>query len=566
MSVLVTSSVLIAVIFAVRALFRNRISRAAQYALWLLVLARLLVPASLPDLPVSVLNIGQETRAEISAAADGVYTGRVTTVPAENAGKYGADESWYSELSDDGEEVTYYTGKTDVKGILKTVWAAGAIVFAAWLAAANIAFFVKLRRGRRIFETEGCRYRVYVCGWIKSPCLAGIFRPAIYITESAAADENMLRHVIAHESAHAEHFDNLWSLLRGVCLALYWFDPLVWAAAFASRRDCELACDEAAIKILGESERVPYGRTLLSLAPKLGSAMLITSPMSSGGRHMRERVERIVQSGRRKSAAALAAVLVIASAAALCTFTGAVEAKAASDETPAGRETMQTEDIAWATHAAHMTDTARATDTQVSPQTAEAVKADAKTSDVKSGKTAKASGATDAEKTIDADASGVSSDKEETKGDHMLWCNGRLSQQVKYASYDEAMTAVEASIKADNCISRGDIWTVVFGTMTLENGESGSVSWLILGDGWTARLPLPNYAPQKPDGEFAFDAVRVGGYDLNVDKSTLYYTAKLESDIEATNGTSAIGYMSGDYAYTVDLDTFKFTASAQLDK
>ena len=58
MNVLVSSSVLIAVIFAVRALFRNRISRAAQYALWLLVLVRLLVPASLPALPLSVLNIG----------------------------------------------------------------------------------------------------------------------------------------------------------------------------------------------------------------------------------------------------------------------------------------------------------------------------------------------------------------------------------------------------------------------------------------------------------------------------------------------------------------------------
>ncbi|MEA4814845.1 MAG: M56 family metallopeptidase [Oscillospiraceae bacterium] len=563
MNVLVTSSVLIAVIFAVRALFRNRISRAAQYALWLLVLVRLLVPASLPALPVSVLNVGQETRAEISAAADGLYTGRVTTIPAENAGEYGADETWYSELSDNGEEVTYYTGKTDVKGILKTVWAAGAIAFAAWLAAANIAFFVKLRRGRRIFETEGCDYRVYVCGGIKSPCLAGILRPAIYITESAAADENILRHVIAHESAHAEHFDNLWSLLRGVCLALYWFDPFVWAAAFASRRDCELACDEAAIKTLGESERVPYGRTLLSLAPKRVSAMLITSPMSWGGKRMRERVERIVQNGKRKSAAALAAVLVIASAAALCTFTGAVEAKTAPEQMPAVSETTQPTNTAYTTDADQTTDTAQATDTQATPKIAEAVKADAKTSDAQSGETAKAA---DTEKTADADASGASSDKEETNSGPMLWYNGRLSQQAKYASYDEAMTAVEAAIDVDTCMSRGDIWTVVFGTMTLENGESGFVSWLVLSDGWTARLELPNYAPQKPDGEFAFDAVRVGGYDLNVDDDTLYYTAKLECDIDAADGTSALGYMSGDYAYTVDLDTFKFTASAQLDK
>ena len=278
---------------------------------------------------------------------------------------------------------------------------------------------------------------------------------------------------------------------------------------------------------------------------------------------MRERVERIVQSGKRKSAAALAAVLVIASAAALCTFTGAVEATIAPEQAPTVSETSRVTDTAQTTNADQTTDTAKAPDTQAPPQTPEAVKADAKTSDVQSGETVKAA---DAEKTTNSDVSGAASDKEETDSGPMLWYNGRLSQQVKYASYDEAMAAVEAAIEVDTWMSRGDVWTVVFGTMTLENGESGLVNWLILNDGWTARLELPNYAPQKPDGEFAFDAVRVGGYDMNVDKSTLYYTAKLDFDIEAADGTSAFGYMSGNYAYTVDLDTFKFTASAQLDK
>lgn len=76
-----------------------------------------------------------------------------------------------------------------------------------------------------------------------------------------------LRHVLAHETAHARHLDPLWSLLRSVCLAVYWFDPLVWIAAAVSKADGELACDEAAIQALGEGERIPYGKTLLSLIP-----------------------------------------------------------------------------------------------------------------------------------------------------------------------------------------------------------------------------------------------------------------------------------------------------------
>ncbi len=50
--------------------------------------------------------------------------------------------------------------------------------------------------------------------------------------------------------------------LRSVCLAVYWFDPLVWIAAAVSKADGELACDEAAIQALGEGERIPYGKTL----------------------------------------------------------------------------------------------------------------------------------------------------------------------------------------------------------------------------------------------------------------------------------------------------------------
>ena len=71
---------------------------------------------------------------------------------------------------------------------------------------------------------------------LPSPCLFGLLRPAIYVTPAAAASPENLRYVLAHEETHARHFDPLWSLLRVVCLAVYWFHPLVWAAAAASQK------------------------------------------------------------------------------------------------------------------------------------------------------------------------------------------------------------------------------------------------------------------------------------------------------------------------------------------
>ena len=140
------------------------------------------------------------------------------------------------------------------------------------------------------------------------------------------ASPEALGHVIAHETTHACHLDPLWSALRGVCLTVYWFDPLVWAAAIVSRRDCELACDEGALKRLGEDQRIPYGRTLLSLVPvrRSGSPMLSATTMTAGKRQLKDRITRIAQN--RQTVAI--AVFLLLSAAALCcavTFSGARE-------------------------------------------------------------------------------------------------------------------------------------------------------------------------------------------------------------------------------------------------
>ena len=131
------------------------------------------------------------------------------------------------------------------------------------------------------------------------------------LTPASVESPETLRHVLAHETTHARHGDPIWSLLRCVCLAVYWFDPLVWAAAIVSRRDCELACDEGALKRLGEDERIPYGRTLLRLIPvarKPESPMLSATTMTAGKRELKDRVTRIAENRRTMGVALLAVV------------------------------------------------------------------------------------------------------------------------------------------------------------------------------------------------------------------------------------------------------------------
>lgn len=49
-------------------------------------------------------------------------------------------------------------------------------------------------------------------------------------------------------------------------LALYFWNPILWAAYYFTRRDMELACDRRVLRILREEERREYARTLVELA------------------------------------------------------------------------------------------------------------------------------------------------------------------------------------------------------------------------------------------------------------------------------------------------------------
>ena len=117
---------------------------------------------------------------------------------------------------------------------------------------------------RRVAATEG-RPELRLTRTALSPCLFGFFRPVIYLTEECAQDMQLLHHCAEHEYTHYLHRDHIWALLRGVCLALHWFDPLVWWAAALSRTDAELFCDEATIRRLGEDARADYGRSLIRM-------------------------------------------------------------------------------------------------------------------------------------------------------------------------------------------------------------------------------------------------------------------------------------------------------------
>lgn len=304
-----TSALLILAVLLLRAVLGRRMGAGLKYALWGVVLLRLLAPVQLftVSVPVPELNAPQAMETPRPGAAPA--PGQIAGVPA-IAGPLPGDTV---------VNVTTLPGPAaseaapmDVPKLLGWLWLAGSVVTAAAFLASNVSFARRLRRVRQDLKGTDCELPVYIAENLPSPCLFGVPRPAVYVTPEAAADPDILRHVLAHEHTHFRHGDHIWNVLRGAALALHWWNPLVWLAAALSRRDCELACDEGALKRLGEGERFAYGRTLLALIgakPRPVDLLSCATTMTGDGKSVAQRVKRIAQAPKRWLWAAVAAVL-----------------------------------------------------------------------------------------------------------------------------------------------------------------------------------------------------------------------------------------------------------------
>lgn len=335
--VILTASVLILALILLRLLFRRTIPRRVQYALWGLVLVRLLIPVQLSAFSFPVIDKGIQVGQQVSAALERPVvlpqTSAVvqTTLPTQPV-QAESHQTVQTEARTEFPDRSLPAGESQVPLPVRTVspaqaldvvWKTGMLAMAAFFLIVNLRFRWQLCKNRVSFPVEGCPLPVYLCDRLSSPCLVGLFRPAIYLTP-AAAQSGYLNYVLLHEYTHARHLDPLWALLRCLCLTIYWFHPLVWTASLLSRTDCELACDEGVLSALGQTQRLDYGRTLLALAPVAGrraNPLLTATTMASGKQQLKDRITRIAHRQRPVLAAVLATVG-LAGLAGACAFSG----------------------------------------------------------------------------------------------------------------------------------------------------------------------------------------------------------------------------------------------------
>lgn len=323
---IVSSSVLILIVVGMHHFLKGKISAKLQYALWLLVAVRLLVPMSFGN---SVLSIENITNQFFPKTEEVLMQG----VAQENMSAEGEDidEVMYHDQvanigvpgTDVNEETTYVPAETETSetNVWFWIWMIGVGCTAGVFVITNIVFQRKAIKSRKAVYVNWCKRPVYVSDKVETPCLVGVFLPVIYVTKEVAENGCLLRHTVMHECMHYKQGDSLWALVRCVCLALHWYNPFVWWAAILSKKDAEFSCDEATIKALGEDERKEYGKTLIQLSSKEKYNVFLTATaMTSGKKSIKERIVLIAKKPKAKWYT-LVVCMLVSLVAIGCTFT-----------------------------------------------------------------------------------------------------------------------------------------------------------------------------------------------------------------------------------------------------
>lgn len=295
-----TISALIAVVLLVRAIFKNRVPKRMIYCLWLVVLLKLCLPGTLVSLPVLP---AEDAAVPAQSAERPVQTAPVIQRPAQTVTK--PQTPAQQPVSPVQETAKPAAKPLTTAQILQIAWFSGSALLGLWLFGAWAVFTIRLHRDRRFLGKRGGTC-IYVSGAVKSPCLAGLI-PAVYLTQDVLqADEAEL--ILRHELTHLRHLDFLWSLCRTAAVTVYWWNPFIWLAAICSKRDAELACDEAVAARLPESKRLAYARAILAQAPRKTAALSLAGPP------VKERILFLTKKQRTSVLCVILALLLVASA------------------------------------------------------------------------------------------------------------------------------------------------------------------------------------------------------------------------------------------------------------
>lgn len=281
------ASVVVLAVLLIQGALRKRISARSRYALWSIVVARLLIPWNY-ELPV----VTETIHTPISPVAAPDQTPRFIDLNAR-------------EISDAPEVPMLHT-TTPIKTATSTSetqinvsppppaethvpnpWTLAALAWMSGLVLIPTVITLNQRRTARRLLQESTAPPAWVLQTLQdlrsefrlvthpevlmttqlhSPTLLGVRHPKILLPkkliESSSPEE--VRLFLLHELTHLRTGDLWLSWLWCLTLSVHWFNPLLWWAGTRIRKDREFACDEAVLRRIGPQANDQYANALVS--------------------------------------------------------------------------------------------------------------------------------------------------------------------------------------------------------------------------------------------------------------------------------------------------------------
>ncbi|KZE74918.1 hypothetical protein AV654_28665 [Paenibacillus elgii] len=282
-------------VMALQTLFHRQMSPRMRHALWLIVLIRLLLP-DFPNSPLSLFNMLQLTSGmekAISAVLPSRANKPLIAASENSQEKEPTAIQDYDASSQKNDLIPAAAAPQEPKKsafsstekyplalkIVSAVWLAGAVAIFGYLFAYMWRIQRKLKtlqvvKDPRILSVmNDCRrqfgiqkpIQLLTGNEMKSPYISGVIHPWIYVPEALGnrLSDAQMYHLFSHELVHYKRKDIAWNMIGSFVLAVHWINPFIWICMKRMKADRELACDAYALEVLGESEAISYGMTII---------------------------------------------------------------------------------------------------------------------------------------------------------------------------------------------------------------------------------------------------------------------------------------------------------------
>lgn len=313
LSLSISGTLLMFVLFLLRQAVKERFSKRWQYYIWLIVVARFMLPFAPEGNLMGTFFQGIDRaiqQAEFvpspgqqGAGADRTSTGgpddgqnnrySQQTVPSNSAGK-----PVQIVLTAIWNHLWLVWFTTALSLLIRKITAYQDFVKYVRAGCVEVADIDLLERFGKLVEKSRVRMAVelYTNSLISSPLLIGFFRPCI-ILPSFDLPPADFEFTMLHELTHCRRGDMFYKWLVQLTVCVHWFNPFVYRMSREIGRSCELSCDEAVIKPLDLHGRRAYGDTLVNAMETGGSYRdtLASVTLGESGERLKERLDAIMR-------------------------------------------------------------------------------------------------------------------------------------------------------------------------------------------------------------------------------------------------------------------------------